>query len=117
MTMRREGTFAAVFLAAMSVYAGVLDNAWIKGTTNKSPIDYKPGEEMVFTLETVGVQGSVPEGEYSLWWQRSDDYGNFVEGKVSFTGKPFVYKTSLDKPGFVRFVAYVLSSRICTRLR
>ena len=110
MTMRRKGTFAfaAVFMAAMSVYAGTLDNAWLKGTTNKSPIEYKPGEEMVFTLEPVGVQGPVPEGEYSLWWHRSDDYGNFEEGKVPFTGKPFVYKTSLDKPGFVRLVAYVL---------
>ena len=48
----------------MHLTAGLLDNAWIKGTTDKNPLSYKTGEEMVFTLELQGVEGEIPEGEY-----------------------------------------------------
>ena len=87
---------------------GCLDKAWIKGATDKSPLAYACGEEMVFTLEPMGLEGVFPEGEYLLAWKRSDDYGKVESGEVPFTGKPFVYKTSLDKPGFVRLEAYVV---------
>ena len=93
---------------AFPLLAGTLDNAWIKGTTDKNPISYKPGEEIVFTLEPQGVEGDLPEGAYKLWWRRSDDYGTIEEGSVPFTKVPFVYKTSLGKPGFVRLEAYVV---------
>ncbi len=36
--------FAA--LAAAQLFAGPLDNAWLRGTTDKTPIDYKAGEPM-----------------------------------------------------------------------
>ena len=97
---------AALFAAPL--LAGVLDNAWIKGTTDKDPLAYNPGEEMVFKLEPMGVEGEVPAGEYLLSWKRSDDYGRVESGEEPFTGEPFVYKTSLDKPGFVRLEAYVV---------
>ena len=101
---------AIICAAAQSGFAagGALDDAWLKGTTNKDPLTYSPGEEMVFTVTPMDVRGEIADGEYTLWWNRSDDYGNFEEGKVPFTGKPFVYKTKLDKPGFVRLLAYVL---------
>ena len=51
---------------ATVLFGGVLDNAWIKCTTNKNPLEYKPGEEMVFTLSPQGIEGVVPEGEYFL---------------------------------------------------
>ena len=95
-------------LAMLTTHADVLDNAWIRGTTDKSPLSYGPGETMVFTLEPQGVDGNLPEGAYKLWWRRSDDYGTVEEGSVPFTKEPFVYRTSLDKPGFVRLEAYVL---------
>ena len=57
------------------LFAGVFDNAWIKGTTDKNPLSYKTGEEMVFTLELQGVDGDISGGEYTLWWKRSDDFG------------------------------------------
>ena len=98
----------AMFAMAISAGAGVLDNAWIKGVTDKNPLFYKPGEEMVFTLTPMGISGELPNGEYKLWWRRSDDYGNFENGTVPFTKEPFVYKTKLDKPGFVRLEAYVV---------
>ena len=64
-----------VALLSMRLAAGLLDGAWIKGTTDKNPLSYKPGEEMVFTLEPMGIDGKVPDGEYFLVWKRSDDYG------------------------------------------
>ena len=39
--------FLASIFAAVAAFGGVLDNAWIKGTTDKDPITYKPGEKMV----------------------------------------------------------------------
>ncbi len=105
--MRYVSVLAAA-LCALQVVAGLLDNAWIKGTTDKNPLSYHPGDEIVFTLEPQGLDGAVPDGEYFLSWKRSDDYGNFESGEVPFTAAPFVYKTSLDKPGFVRLEAYVV---------
>ena len=94
--------------SASMLCAGVLDNAWLKGTTNKNPLEYKPGEEMVFTITPQGIDGAIQEGAYFLSWKRSDDFGGIEKGKVPFTGKPFVYKTSLSKAGFVRLEAYVV---------
>ena len=107
MICMRMKLVGAILLAHACASAGVLDNAWIKGTTDKNPLSYKPGEEMVFTLEPQGIEGELPEGEYTMWWKRSDDYGASEEGVVPFTREPFVYKTRLDKPGFVRLEAYV----------
>ncbi|MBE6398445.1 MAG: hypothetical protein E7046_15715, partial [Lentisphaerae bacterium] len=113
--MMRETVLSAVRSAAvlaavpvLSTFGGPIDNAWIKCTTNKNPLEYKPGEEMVFTLAPQGIEGSVPEGEYFLDWKRTDDFGGIDKGKIPFTGKPFVYKTKLDKAGFVRLEAYVV---------
>lgn len=107
-TTRFGFVFAAV--ATLTAFGGPLDQAWIKGTTDKSPITYAPGEEMTFTLTLTGVEGVLPEGGYFLDWKRSDDYGKTENGRVPLTGKPFVYKTSLDKPGFVRLEAYVVDA-------
>jgi len=54
------------------------------------------------------IDGVVPEGQYKYKWERSDDYGNFQNGTVQFDGKPFVYRTTLDKPGFVRLRVNVI---------
>ena len=99
-------TVAAV--AAGTVFGGALDFAWIKGTTDKDPITYKPGEKMVFTLTIEDVEGAIPAGEYFLSWKRSGDDGLVETGKVAVTGAPFVYATKIGKPGFVRLQAEVL---------
>ena len=46
----KNTAFLALIFAAVAAFGGVLDNAWIKGTTDKDPITYKPGEKMTFTL-------------------------------------------------------------------
>ena len=93
---------------APAALAGPLDNAWLKGTTDKDPLSYAPGEEIVFTVEPVGIEGELPEGEYTLEWTRSDDFGARETGRLPFAPTSFVYRTSLDRPGFVRLEAYVL---------
>ncbi|MDX9867026.1 MAG: acetylxylan esterase [Kiritimatiellia bacterium] len=100
-------SFAAVF-AAVTAFGGVLDNAWLQGRTDKNPLLYKSGEEIVFTLTPQGVAGTIPAGEYFLAWKRGGDDGIVENGKVPFTGAPFVYRTKLDKAGFVRLQAYVV---------
>ena len=56
-------TCVAMMGIALPLFAGLFDNAWIKGTTDKNPVSYKAGEEMMFTLELQGVEGNIPEGE------------------------------------------------------
>ena len=97
----------AVFTSATAL-AGLLDKAWLMGVTDKDPLTYRPGEEMVFTVTPKGLDGAVPAGEWFLDWKRSDDYGQVESGRVPMTGEPFVYKTRLDKAGFVRLEVYVV---------
>ena len=99
---------ALVVVAASAAFGGVLDSAWIQGKTDKCPLSYKPGEKMVFTLTPQGLDGAVPEGEFFLQWTRSGDDGIRESGKVPLDGKPFVYETKIDKPGFVRLQADVV---------
>ena len=108
----RTGYIASAALVAAAcnfpLFAGLLDNAWIKGVTDKDPLSYACGEEMVFTLTPMGIDGNIPEGEYKFKWEKSDDYGVVETGEIPFSGEPFVYKTRMDKPGFVRLQAFVL---------
>ena len=95
-------------LVAAQVFAGPLDTAWIKGTTDKTPIDYKAGETMTFTLTPQDV-GELAAGEWFLDWKRTGDDGVVDQGKAPFDGKtPFTYATKIDKPGFVRLYAAVV---------
>ena len=79
---------------------------WIKGTTDKCPLDYKPGETMTFTL-TLKNADSLPEGAVVEWTRTADD-GKTETGKApAKTDEPIQVKTSLDRPGFVRIFALV----------
>ena len=106
--MKRFVVGMGLSLVAATSLAGLLDSAWLRGTTDKDPLTYLPGETMTFTLTPQGLDGAVQEGEYFLDWKRSDDYGQTENGREPFTGSPFVYRTKLDKPGFVRLEAYVV---------
>ncbi len=94
-------------VCALVASAGPLDSAWIRGTTDRNPLTYKPGEEMTFTLTPMGIAGEIPP-QLFLDWKRTDDFGCVETGRVAFTGAPFVYKAKLDRPGFVRLEAYVV---------
>jgi hypothetical protein len=108
--MKRISIAAIAALVAMGGFANpkALQKVWLKGTTDKAPIYYKPGETMVFTIEPQEIKGKLPAGKYFLQWERTGDDGIEEKGKEPFTGKPFVYKTSIAKPGFVRLYAIVV---------
>ncbi len=65
----------ASLMGASLLFAGPLDKAWMKGTTDKNPLLYKPGEEMVFTIEPQNIRGDIPAGTYFLKWERTGDDG------------------------------------------
>ena len=100
----------AAVVAAVSVAAqcGVLDKAWLKGVTDKDPVSYRAGEKITFTLTPMELDGEIPPGEYFLDWKRTDDFGATENGRIPLSKEPFIYKTSLDRPGFVRLEAYVV---------
>ena len=111
LSKRISTTILAAFIATTGFAGpGVLQKAWLKGTTDKAPIFYKPGETMVFTIEPQEIEGEIPAGAYFLSWERSGDDGVTEKGREPFTGKPFVYRTSIAKPGFVRLHAVVVDA-------
>ena len=110
--MKRITATALAALIVTVSFAGtnVLQKAWLKGTTDKDPLSYKPGEEMVFTVAPQNIRGDIPRGTYFLKWERTGDDGVSENGSEPLTGKPFVYKTRIAKPGFVRLFAEVVDA-------
>ena len=104
----KKTALALALLSAAAAFGGPLDFAWIKGTTDKNPLFYKPGEKMVFTLALQDVEGEIPAGEYKLAWNRTGDDGVVESGTAELTREPFVYETKIDKAGFVRLYAVVV---------
>ncbi len=104
----RRIVLACAAVAAAQVFAGALDGAWIRGETDRDPLSYRAGDEMTFTLTPMDV-GELAPGEWQLDWKRTGDDGVVDSGKAPFDGKtPFVYKTRIAKPGFVRIYAAVV---------
>jgi len=98
---------AASLLAASAVMFGtpnagkkpkVYPDVQIIGSTDKSPLSYKPGDEMVYTFK-VDFGKSEP-GEWFLRYVRRGDDGKTFSGKIS-ARETLTVKTSLDRPGFV----------------
>ena len=110
--MRRiYASFVAALAAFTAFSAGELDDAVLHGDTDKErAIDYRPGEPITFTLRMQGVE-SVPEGRYFIEWNRTGDDGVTETGKVPATLDPLVIRTKMDKPGFVRVLAYVVDGK------
>ena len=75
-----------------------LQDARIVGTTNRSALSYKKGEEMVFTFKFVSSDTS-SEGLF-LTYNRFGDDGITFSGTVP-AGETLTVRTSIDKPGFV----------------
>ena len=74
-----------------------LTNVRILGKTNKSPLSYLPGEEIVFTftLDT----GKDKPGDWRFHFRQGGDGLKIQNGKAP-VNKPLIVKTSLTKPGF-----------------
>ena len=110
--MKKLGVAVLVAFAMLAnlASAGIFDDTWLKGTTDKEPVFYKPGETMVFTIEPQNVKGEIPANTYFLKWERSGDDGVSEKGTEPLTGKPFVYRTKIGKPGFVRLYAEIVDA-------
>jgi len=111
--MKRIATAFFIASAACLAFASSgLDNAVLHGETDKErATEYKPGEEMVFTLSVQGAD-QIPADTYFIQWSRSGDDGFKSSGRAALplTG-PLAIKTKLDKPGFVRIKAQVVDKK------
>lgn len=80
-------------------------------TTDKNPIAYKVGDEIVFRVIFDWGQ-EVPEDQKKplfVQWSRSGDDGIAYNGMESIApGKDVIIKTKLDRPGFVRMTGRLL---------
>ena len=102
--MKRLIAMLGCVVAAHCMFAA--GGPWLKGVTDKSPLEYKSGETMTFTL-TLERAADLPSGLFIEWLRTGDD-GKEEKGKVpADPSKPLVVKTSLDRPGFVRLYAIV----------
>lgn len=101
-----------VIIASQTLFSSaVTDRTWLRGVTDKNPVQYRTGEKITFTLEARDLAGTPREGELTLKWIRTGDDGLREEGKEPFTGRPFVFTTSTAKPGFVRLEASLVDSK------
>ena len=107
---------AALCISTLSASVGfgavVWDDALMLGHTPGEKMFYAPGEEMVFTIDLVGVkgvEGDLPDGEYFIDWTRWANDGKTEKGRVPASiRKPLVVRTRLDIPGFVKIEANVV---------
>ena len=84
------------------------DRAAIRGTTDKDPVSYAVGEEIVFTLAFENAPSAADAEDYTVRWTRKGDDGVTEEGSLpaaDMLEKPLVLRTSLACPGFVSVVA------------
>jgi len=72
---------------------------YLKGATDKDPLSYAVGEDIVFTVSLEGAE-AFPDGVVAAWHRSGDDG---VEEKGTWDGRaPLVVKTKLTRAGFVR---------------
>ena len=95
-----------VFAATLALWGGVafggpLDAAWLVGRTDRSPLSYRVGEKMTFSLELHGA-GRLARGRYFIDWQREGD-----------DGKSF--RTARTRPRTVRCPSRATSSGVIRR--
>ena len=96
----------------MSEVVGVYDNAHLLGTTDKDPLAYKVGEDIVFTLKLVGLdsEGAKALTNETVTLTRTGDDGKKENVRLTIgADRPLVYRTKLDRPGCVEVHARLLS--------
>ena len=89
--------FALLMVYAVCVTAG---DFVFYGTTDKNPLEYKPGEEMVFSVQLL-EDGKPVSGKSLKWTRRGDDESTVTGEAVSSAEAPLVIRTAIEIPGFV----------------
>ena len=78
------------------------------GETEKNPLLYKVGEEIIFNVTLVDKAAkNAPVKGRRLAWTRTGDDGKTEKGEAVSDG-PLAIRTRIDKPGFVRVIVNVL---------
>ncbi len=94
----------SLVLATSAAFAGEIT---FTGKTDKNPLEYQPGEPMVFTVQCL-EDGNPVDGQ-KFTWKRTGDDGKVETGDaISSASEPLTITTSLDVPGFVRIQVYQL---------
>ena len=99
----------AASLAASA--APTWNTACFAGGTEKAPLSYKVGDEIVFTFNVVDVEPEVNAADYSIKWDLWTDDGQTASDKIAFTKDPITVRTKLSKPGFAKIIASVLDKK------
>ncbi len=95
-------------LIPIVIHAAELPNAVIYGTTNKEPLSYQVGEEMIFKFQLKNVDNNNSSNTFFKYFRRGDD-GKTFEGKAP-SNEPLILKTSLDRAGFVGIDVFLVDS-------
>lgn len=95
-------------LGVLPVLAGELEGVLLKGRTDReNPVGYAVGEKITFTLSFERWPAAVTNA-YTVEWKRTGDDGKTESGSFAADpSRPFVYTTSMDRPGFMRLEASV----------
>jgi len=96
--------------AAQPDFSVVCSNAWLKCTTDKSPVDYAAGDEVKFEISFMGVTNTIPAGKYKLKWTAKGFDETEPEGSMELSNKPLVFKGKISAPGFARLDVRVVNA-------
>ena len=96
---------ALLLLLLFIPYESIAGEISFVGKTDKNPLEYQPGEEMVFTVQC--LEDGRPIDGQKLSWKRTGDDGKTESGEaISSATEPLTIKTSIDVPGFVRIQVF-----------
>ncbi len=94
--------FVLFFLATSFALAGEIS---FIGKTDKNPLAYQPGEEIVFTVQC--LEDGKPVDGQKISWKRTGDDGKTESGEaISDAAHPLTIKTSIEVAGFVRIQVF-----------
>ena len=110
--MNRFFRIVLALAAGAAVLSAVArDQIWLKGATDKDAVAYRCGETMTFRIDVVGPDEELPTNGCFIAWTRTGDDGLREEGKEPIVRGPFVYRTKIDRPGFVRLQAKLVDEK------
>lgn len=101
---KSKSKFLSVILCVLFTLAATAAEYAIRGTTDKDVAVYKAGERMEFTLRVLDGEKAVSGKK--LKWTRTGDDGRTENGEGIADEGGLKVVTTLDKPGFVRVLAY-----------
>ena len=104
--MWKKTITALLFYTAVSLFAGTV---YFAGDSEKSPLAYRCGEEIVFRISL--VEDGKPMKGVPIRWNLFGEDGKRQKGNaVSDPEKPLIIRTSLSKPGFVYLEAKAMDA-------